>query len=80
MKFLWEKRNYLLGIIIVLLLFWIFKNDNYTRSFNFNDKKITYVFYENINKHDVYNKIKEIYQKRVWKISGKDKTDVVADV
>ena len=63
MKFLWEKRNYLLGIIIVLLLFLIFKNDNYTRSFNFNDKKITYVFYENINKHDVYNKIKEIYQK-----------------
>lgn len=65
MKFLWDKRNYFLGIVIVLLLFglFLFKNNVQEETFDFNGKKVTYVFYQVINKKDVYKKIKDIYKK-----------------
>lgn len=65
MKFLWDKRNYFLGIVIVLLLFglFLFKNNEQEETFDFNGKKVTYVFYQVINKKDVYKKIKDIYKK-----------------
>lgn len=65
MKFLWSKRNYFLGLIIILLLFCLFflKGEDNIKSVSFDGKRITFIFKENVRQREVYNKIDKIYHK-----------------
>ena len=65
MKFIVDKRNYIIMFIIIVLIFWIItlsNNKPHIKSFKFEDKVITYEIYENISERKVYNKIKDIYK------------------
>ena len=65
MKYLIEKRNYIIIFVIIILIFWIFINLNskkiHLKSFDFNGKIITIKIYEDINEGAVYKKINDIY-------------------
>lgn len=66
MKLLIEKRNYILLILIIILIFWIFsikKNQPFIKSFDLNDKEITIIIYEKIDEDKIIKEIKSICTK-----------------
>lgn len=75
MKFIIDKRNYIILFIIILLLIWIFsfKDEAYVKSFNFNGINITYVIYDKVNSGKISKNINEIYE--IYKKKSLDKKE-----
>lgn len=75
MKFIIDKRNYIILFIIILLLIWIFslKDEAYVKSFNFNGINITYVIYDKVNSDKISKNIDEIYE--IYKKKTLDKKE-----
>ncbi|MBR3198966.1 MAG: FAD:protein FMN transferase [Bacilli bacterium] len=66
MKFIIEKRNYIILFLIVILVLWLGvmkKNRVFLKSFNFNDKTITVAIYDKVDTKKVSNRIYKIYNK-----------------
>ena len=66
MKFIIEKRNYIILFLIIILCFWIISIKNnrvFLKSFYFNGKTITINIYDKVNINKVSKKIKSIYKK-----------------
>lgn len=80
MKFLIEKRNYIILLIIILLICFIVfnlggKKQIYIKSFNYFNKVITVKIYDKVDSNKITKTINDIYKKYE---SGKGDEDLIA--